>query len=153
MSLNNHQCAAYKPLLVRYVDGELTPAEKEKLEAHLKQCPECRADLQNLEKWKEVNQEMKSKLLPDMAWEEYWQHIYNRLERGVAWILISLGAIIILGYAVLDFVQSVLRSAELTSLEKWGILLLSLGFVVLFISVLREKLMVRRHDKYRRIVR
>lgn len=153
MTSQTKNCGEFKLLLVRYVDGELSGAERERLEEHLKICPECRADLQDLKRWKEVNQEMKTRLLPDMAWEEYWRHLYNRLERGVAWILISLGAIIVLGYAVVDFVSDVLASTQLTTLEKWGILVLSFGFVVLFISVVREKLMVRRHDKYRRVVR
>jgi len=146
-------CENYHQLIVEYVDGIISPENKMRLQTHLKTCAACREDLEKLQKWKGVSEQMKGKLLPDMAWDEYWQHIYNRLERGIGWILISVGAIIFLGIAVYQFVINVLTSTEITSLEKAGILLLSIGFVVLLVSVLREKLMVRKYDKYKEIQR
>lgn len=153
MAKNNDFCEPYKELMVRLIDGEITPAEREKLEMHLQACPDCRADLAEMKRWKGVSGEMKNKLLPDMARDEYWRHIYNRLERGVAWILVSLGAIILLGFAVAQFLAGVLKSTQMSGLEKFGVLALALGFVVLFVSVVREKLMVGKHDKYKEIQR
>lgn len=146
-------CKLFEELIVRYVDGELSTPERKKLEGHLATCGECREDLERLKNWKGVSGKMKNKLLPDMAWEEYWQHLYNRLERGISWILISIGATIILGIAAYQFVLNLFKAEDLGSVEKIGIFALVFGFVILFLSVLREKLMVRKHDKYEEIIR
>ena len=150
---NIKNCEDYRELLVRLVDDQISREDKIRLEKHLKECNSCKKDLKQLQKWKGVSSEMKGKLLPDMAWDEYWQHLYNRLERGISWILISIGAIILLGFGVSHFVMNVLDSTELTLLEKLGILTLSLGFVILLVSVIREKLMIRRYDKYKEVQR
>jgi predicted anti-sigma-YlaC factor YlaD len=152
MSLKN-KCRFFEAQLVRYVDGEISPEEKKKLEAHLLICSNCQKDLEHLTAWKGVSSEMKNKLLPDMAWEEYWQKFYNRLERGISWILISIGAIIILGIAAYHVILDLLKNSNLSVIEKTGVLVLVFGLIVLFVSVLREKLMIRGKDKYKEIVR
>jgi len=153
--MNNYsrQCEKFKILMMKQIDGEITAGEKTELERHLQKCSECQDEFENLTSLREVTREMKKQLLPEMAWEEYWRHLYNRIERGVGWILISIGAIILFGIAIYHFVVDILESTQINGLEKAGILTLAIGFVVLFVSVLREKLMVRRHDKYREIQR
>ncbi len=151
----NHKsnCEQYQLLLMQYVDQEISPEDKQILEDHLKQCSSCREELEKYVKIKGVSSSMKNKLLPDMAWDEYWRHLYNRMERGISWIFISIGAIILLGIAVYSFIIGILNESHITLLEKIGILALAFGFVVLFVSVVREKLMTRKHDKYKEIVR
>jgi uncharacterized membrane protein len=152
MSEKNN-CERYKSLIAGFVDKELSESETQELQEHLDKCADCRLDLDELNNWKGVSKQMKNSLLPDMKWDEYWRHLYNRMERGIGWILISIGAIVLLGIAVYHFVGDVLNSAQISPLEKVGIFALALGFVVLLVSVIREKLMVRKHDKYREIVR
>jgi predicted anti-sigma-YlaC factor YlaD len=151
----NHKsnCEQYQILLMQYVDQEISPENKQKLEDHLNECSSCREELEKFIKIKGVNSTMKNKLLPDMAWDEYWRHLYNRMERGISWIFISIGAIILLGIAVYSFIIGILNESHMTLLEKIGILALAFGFVVLFVSVVREKLMTSKHDKYKEIVR
>jgi len=151
--LNKRNCEDFKALLVRYVDNQVSPEEKAEMERHLAECEDCRADLNHLQNWKGVSRDMKNKLLPDMAWDEYWHHLYNRMERGISWILISIGAIIFLAIAVYHFIGGVLTSAQISPLEKVGVFALALGFIVLLVSVLREKLMTRKQDKYKEIQR
>ena len=152
-NFNPEACDPIKILMMQALDHEISAGDEAKLTAHLKECSRCRAEFQKMQNLKEVTIEMKKSLLPEMVWDEYWRHLYNRLERGVAWIFISIGAIIVLGFAAVQFVQSVLNESDLNSLEKFGILTLTFGFVVLLISVLREKLMLRSHDKYREVQR
>ncbi len=146
-------CQRARELMMRQVDGVITPEEQTALEAHLRQCPRCQQDFTDIQHTKEVTNAMKKELLPDMAWDEYWQHLYNRLERGIAWILISVGLIIILGYAAVDFLREVVFNPQMGLLERIGITSLVVGSIVLLISVIREKLMTRKVDKYREIQR
>ena len=96
---------------------------------------------------------MKLKQLPEMYWDEYWQHVYNRLERGFSWILISIGVIIIGSFLIWQFLESLIANQDIPLLLKTGILILIAGLVVLIVSILREKLMVRKVDKYREVER
>ncbi len=150
---NDRKCDLYKYLIIQYIDNEISDEDENKLKTHLLSCSNCKKEYEEFQNVKGVSKEMKNKILPDMAWDEYWRHVYNRLERGFSWILISIGAIILLGIAVYHFLWDILSSTQMTFLEKFGILVLVLGFIVLFISVVREKLMVRKHDKYKEIVR
>ncbi len=151
--MNNRKCKDFEILIMQYVDNEISEKDREILLTHVNSCSHCQKSMEEMKNIKEVSKEMKSKLFPDMAWEEYWHHLYNRLERGISWMLISIGAIILLGIAVYHFVLDVLGSFHLNNFEKFGILALTLGFVVLFVSVLREKIMIRKHDKYKEVIR
>lgn len=151
--MNNSKCKDFEILIVQDIDNEISAEDREILLSHISHCSHCQKIMEEMRKIKEVSKEMKNKLFPDMAWEEYWRHLYNRLERGISWILISVGVIILLGIAVYHFVLDVLGSFHLNNFEKFGILALALGFVVLFVSVLREKIMIRKHDKYKEVIR
>jgi len=96
---------------------------------------------------------MKFKKLPEMYWDEYWRHIYNRLERGISWILISLGTIIVLSFILWNFIRNLLMDQQLNPIFKIGIFLLLVGVVILLISFVREKLMVKKFDKYKEVER
>ena len=96
---------------------------------------------------------MKFKKLPEFYWDDYWKHIYNRIERGLSWLLLSLGAIIILCFAVWQFLEKLTANQDIHPLLKGGIFIFLIGIIILLISILREKMMVRRVDKYREIER
>ena len=96
---------------------------------------------------------MKFKKLPEFYWDDYWNHIYNRIERGLSWIFISVGTIIILCFAVWEFLDKLIAQNNVHPLLKIGIFIFIIGLIILIISILREKIMVRRVDKYREIKR
>ena len=96
---------------------------------------------------------MKLKPLPEMYWDEYWQHVYNKIERGIAWILISIGTIIILAYSIWQAMEKFFQDPMEPISMKIGVGALVFGTIILFVSVLREKIMLRKDDKYRRIKR
>jgi hypothetical protein len=136
-----------------YLDRELPAAESVLLEQKIAADPRYQKSYNQLKKLKEVTGAMKFKILPDMYWDEYWQNVYNRLERGISWILISLGAIIVMTFAVWTAVTELLADQTIHPILKFGIFILIIGGVVLFVSILREKLMVRKVDKYKEVER
>ncbi len=48
-----------------------------------------------MKEFEEVMSKVKLKKPPEEAWQLYWASVYNRLERRVGWILLSIGAIIL----------------------------------------------------------
>ena len=84
----------------------------------------------------------------DAELERYWRGIYNRLERGLAWILFSVGAIIVLCYGAFELLEEMIKDPSIALILKIGVGALVLGGVALFVSILRERLAVRAKDKY-----
>jgi len=146
-------CEQAEMLVMGLLDNELSKEETKSVEQHLASCSSCASKYESFKNLKKDTSEMKFKNLPEVYWDEYWQHVYNRIERSIGWIFFSVGAIIIsiiTGYTIL---QEYFMNPEEPLGLKIGIGLLGIGIIVLFVSVLREKLMVRSVDKYRSILR
>lgn len=139
--------------IMAYLDGELTESEARQIERLIREDAQYRKIYESLRDVQEVTQEMKFKKLPEMYWDEYWTHVYNRIERGFSWIFISLGAIILIGFISWQAIHKLIINESIHPLMKAGIILLALGLVILLVSVVREKLMIRKVDKYREVER
>lgn len=142
------KCDDFKSLMMGYLDDELEPDLRSKVEAHLADCPDCRKELEQFRRMKEELKMVKFKEPSDAELERYWSNIYNRLERGIGWITLSLGAIILLSYGGFKLVEEVIKDPEIGLLIKVGVLALVFGTVVLFVSLLRERLALLKTDKY-----
>jgi predicted anti-sigma-YlaC factor YlaD len=143
----------FKPLLMGYLDSELTELEILRVEEHLKECPDCAAELEGFRKLKEVTHNMRVLMPDEKYWEDYWSHIYNRLERRIGWILTSLGAILLTSYGLYALVEELLLRKGIPLIVRIGVLALVVGFCTLLISVLRERIFLAKLDKYERIKR
>ena len=141
-------CDQIRILLSGMIDGELESGEKKMVSDHLVTCDACREEYARLRKLKEVTDDMKYFDLPDRLWAGYWHGIYNRLERGIGWILLSIGAILVLAFAAWHFIQGFLLDAAIPFYVKAGVCALILGLIVLLVSIIRERLFSRKHDRY-----
>ena len=139
--------------VMAYLDGELPELEMKEIKRLIDDDEMYKEVYLSLKKVKEVTQEMKFVKLPEMYWDDYWEHVYNRIERGISWILISLGVIIVGSFLVWQIIESIIVNQNIHVVLKAGILILLAGVVVLIVSILREKLMVRKVDKYREVER
>jgi predicted anti-sigma-YlaC factor YlaD len=141
-------CDEFKPLLTGRVDGELAAEDRARLEEHLETCADCARELEELRRLKEDLAMLKFKEPTDVELERYWKGVYNRLERGVGWILVSVGAIVLLCYGAWELIDEVIKNEAVSWVLKVGICALVGGLVVLFVSILRERLVVCRLDRY-----
>lgn len=142
-----------RQLLVSGLDGELNADEREELERLLSADSELRHEWNRLARVKEVTQSMAIRKPPDEVWEDYWASVYSRLERGVGWILVSVGGIVLISYGAWQGVRALIADADMPLFLKGAILATTVGVVVLFVSVLREKLFVRTRDPYKDVKR
>lgn len=145
-------CEEYQSMITAYVDGELPPQKRERLERHLAACPSCKQELTEVAALKEELAMLKFTEPTDAELRRYWRSIYNRLERGAGWILFSVGAIVLLCYGGFKLVEQLVRDPTVAWVVKGGVLALIFGAVILFVSLLRERLAVRKADKYSREV-
>ncbi len=140
-------------LLMSGLDGELPAEQREELERLLGSDAAARAEWERLVLLKEVTETMKLRQPPDKVWNEYWESVYVRLERGIGWILASLGAIVLISYGLWMAAQELIADTEMPLYVKGAILATTVGVVVLFVSVLREKLFVGRRERYKDVER
>lgn len=151
--LEKSQQQLFESLLMQAVDGELTSEEQRQFDDFLKTYPECQKEWLEYKKLKEVTNTMKFKSPPAEFWDNYWLSVYNRLERGIAWLLFTLGSIILLTYGGFKAVEALISDPQLAGIVKFGIMLTIGGLVMLLFSVLREKLILRKEDPYKEVQR
>jgi predicted anti-sigma-YlaC factor YlaD len=144
-------CEKYRLMMMEYLDGELDRESCKTVEQHLAGCSDCRREWDSMQKMKEITSNIKLTQPKEEVWKMYWEQVYNRTERGLGWILVSIGAIILLSFGAIHFVQDFLLLSPAPLLMKFGVSFALLGVIILFVSVLRERLFIRKTDKYKEI--
>jgi len=140
-----------KELISSYHDGELTEKEKQMVEEHLKRCGECRREYQEMGRFEEVMKKMQLKKPHKEVWETYWNTVYNRLERSIGWILLSIGGMILLFFGGYKAIEGIIQDPSTPLLLKIGILTVLGGVVVLLVSLLREQVFVHKRERYKEV--
>lgn len=140
-----------RELISSYHDSELDGQQKEIVEEHLKQCPECKKEFEEMGKFEEVMSKMELKKPSPEVWKIYANSVYNHLERRIGWILFSIGAMILLFFGGYKALEDVIQDASIPFLLKVGILALMGGLIVLLISLMRERFFVRKRERYKEV--
>lgn len=143
----------FQQLLMGAVDQELSAAEQEEFETLLQQNSDFKEEWTKFKSMKEVLITMKFKNLPEKTWDNYWLNVFNRLERGLAWILVSVGSVILITFGLFKAVEEMFQDQHLILIVKVAIIAVLAGLVILLVSVIREKLIVRRSDPYKEVKR
>jgi hypothetical protein len=104
-------------------------------------------------RFEEVMQKMELKQPPKEMWQVYWTSVYNRLERRIGWILLSIGAIIILFFGGYKAIEGIIEDTTTPLILKIGILAALGGLVILLVSIGRERIFVRKRERYKEVVK
>ncbi len=140
-------------LMMGALDGELDRAEQAELDGLLAAAPALQAEWERLQQVKEVTSTMALRSPPAEVWESYWTSVYHRLERGVGWILASVGAIVMLAYGLWTAAQALMADASIPWFVKAAVFAAILGTTIILVSVAREKWFVYRSDPYKDVQR
>jgi len=139
-------------LIEKYFDGELTSEEKSEFDSLLLD-ENLKNEFEEQKRVKEVLNKMKLKNPSAEIWDRYWLGVYNKVERGLAWIAISIGVLILIVYGSIGAVESFLADTQTPGIVKLGISALVIGGLILLFSVIREKLFIGTRDKYKEVQR
>lgn len=141
-------------LMMAALDEEITAEERRELDRLLDGSAALRREWSQLERVKQVTGAMTLTEPPDEVWDDYWRAgVYRRIERGVAWILITLAALLLVGFGLWHAVGALLEDSAVPAFVKIAVFALLMGGAVLLASVIREKLAVRRRDPYLKVKR
>ncbi len=135
------------------LDGECSAEDRQALEAALAGDEQLQREWNELQQLKEVTKTMNMRKPPEEIWPVYWESVYVRLERGFAWVFISLGTLMLMTWGIWQAVQTIDANTEIPLLIKWAIAALFIGLAALLVSVVREKLFARKSDPYKDIQR
>ena len=140
-------------LMMRKIDGEIGEDEEVKLNAHVATCRECAKEFDQYKRIAGATAKLAMKRVPPEHWDLYWAGVLNKLERSIAWIVVGVGALAVLASMIFRLVVILITTNSLMWWTKAGVLTLMVGMTWLFASVAREKMAMRKTDKYRGIWR
>ena len=135
-------------LLMGYLDGELDDEQRSKVEAALREDENLRRELAEMTQLKRLTKAVSSDDEMDSEIGRFWGAVYNRTERHIAWVLLLAGVLILMSGVLLLFFKN--GDFPLGLRISGGCALA--GFLLLFCSVLRERMRTLRHDRYSREV-
>jgi predicted anti-sigma-YlaC factor YlaD len=128
-----------------YLDGELTQGDRQQVEVHLDSCGECRRTFDDMAKLQNAVGKLSFGDLPPDEWSRIMNDLTVRSSRGLGWLLYVAGIVVVLGYTGYAFAVD----DEIPALIKSGLAALVVGTLLLFVSVLRQRMVARKTDKYK----
>lgn len=143
----------FEQLMMQSLDNEISDPERRELDKLLSENKDWSHEYESFKQLKEVTCNMEFKKQPLETWDLYWSRVYNRLERSIAWILVSIGTAICLTFAGFEVIEQIFRDESLHLIVKIGFLFLLGGAALLLVSAIRERIKTGRNDPYKEIIR
>lgn len=131
-----------------YLDGELSKEDRRVFEQLLEEHPEWRDELNEMSELVQATNKVHLREPDPTFWDNYWEEIDSRIHRRFGWFAALIGSLLLI---VFGFIK-VLIFAE-NSFVQVGILLIAVGMIILFITILRGRLLEMPRDRYQRIRR
>ena len=132
-------------LLSGFVDGELTQQQRQLVTLHCDECAECR---ENLSRLRALRERIKNASLSEVG-EDKWRETMNdntvQTARSIGWLLFIAGLLAIAGIGLFVFIfdDEIPVGMKLIMVAIYG------GLATLLFSVLRQRLIERKTDKYK----
>lgn len=135
-------------LLSGYLDDALTQGDEQRVRLHLETCAACRAEVGEMRLLRESARATRFRVPLDTDWPELPKTAASRFGRSAGWVLVVAWLIVTAGIALW---RAVADAGD--PLEVFLVLGLPGGFVLLFASVLLDRLRELKTDRYRGVQR
>ena len=142
---NRHVDDHVGELLSGFVDGELTQQQRQLVTLHCNGCSECLRDLLELRELRERIGKAKLSEVGEDKWREAMDDSTVMTSRSIGWLMVIAGLLAIIGIGVFVFLfdDSIPVWMKLIMIAIYG------GLATLLFSVLRQRLIERKTDKYK----
>ena len=80
-----NDCEPIEELIGRWLDGELSAGESERVRAHVGECADCRAKRQRLEKIEHALNNLLVTEVPKVEFAPFWSALERRLDEKIPW--------------------------------------------------------------------
>ena len=132
--------------LMRYLDGEIGPEDRVRIEGALEESTELRREIAVFRAMKDDLQTLK--LTQGGHGHSIWDAVSRQLARPIGWTLLLAGSLIWAVYGVYAYL-----TAPLFFLEKMATSAIVIGVLLLFASVIRDRYREWLTDPYRDLQR
>lgn len=137
--------------LSAYLDGELTQQQSQRIALHIKNCPQCSSLHDELAAQRDM--------LKQALWVTPEQEELQQLEREpgvrslalVGWSVLIFAVLMLAALLSWQFIAGLLATSGLVFWVQLASMLVYLGLFFLFLSVLRQRLIARKTDKYNKV--
>jgi predicted anti-sigma-YlaC factor YlaD len=128
-----------------YIDGELTQQERQLVVLHCENCEECRQNLEELRALRQRIGKTPLSVIGEDKWRETMKDSGVQTSRNIGWILFIGGLLMAFGAGLIAFIAD----SGMSMGEKIIIFSIYGGLATLLFSVLRQRLIERKSDKYK----
>ena len=146
-------CREYEMLMMAKIDGEISAEDDARLSAHMAGCEACAKAYRQYAGIAEATNRVRLKNVAPEQWDRYWDSVSNRMERSVAWAVVAAGVLGLVTYGVFALLVRLVMSESVGWCVKAGVIVLAAGLAILFASVVREKMALRKTDRYKGVRR
>ena len=130
-----------------FIDGELTQQERQIVTLHCEVCADCRENLERLQDLRHRIGESGLSEVGEDQWRESIEDPTVQLTRGIGWLLFVVGLLVVAGIGLVGF----LFSDDISVGMKFLMVAIYGGLAALFFSVLRQRLIESKTDKYKEV--
>ncbi|MCD6117336.1 zf-HC2 domain-containing protein [bacterium] len=142
-------CDKYKELMMGLIDNELNPEELREIKTHLERCDECRREYEELKEMSEEIPDLTFQSVHDKELDRIWKQPYSRLSKVSGLALVIASWVVLVGYSVF----AMFRESSEPKAVQIAIAASIIGFVVLLLSVLRDRIKSYKTDPYKEVKR
>jgi predicted anti-sigma-YlaC factor YlaD len=147
MMNNSNNCEQISAQISGYLDGELTQQENQQVTVHLKNCPLCIKTYQDLQNLQSTIHQIPCCSLEEKKLASIVNDLTSKRMRTIAWFALVSGITILIMFLGAQFYFD----PELAWYSKLAFSLICGGAIGLFLSVLRQRLIARKTDKYNKV--
>ena len=142
-------CEKINELLSGYFDDELTQGDFQQVDVHLRSCVQCRQTLDDMTKLRgAVAISQNRPELENERWEKIMNDLPSKASRGIGWILFIAGVATLMALAIWEFAID----DEVKLWVKLAVSAIWFGLLFLFMSVLRQRMISYKTDKYKDVI-
>ena len=132
-------------LISGFVDGELTQQQRQLVSLHCEQCTQCGENLEDMQALRARIGKANLSEIGEDKWRETMDEKGVQNSRSIGWLLFIAGMVAVAGVILITF----LFNDEIGTGMKFILAAVYGGLLVLLYSVLRQRMIERKTDKYK----
>lgn len=145
--MENHNCEEYKALMMGLMDSELSDEESIRLNNHMIRCSSCREEFEQMKRTSAKLEGIDIREPGKEIEEKAWKSPYSKMTKNFGILLVIAGWLSMVLYGAYELIVT----KETASIPKYAFFIILAGIIILFITVLRDRVRSYRTDPYKEV--
>jgi anti-sigma factor RsiW len=145
----NHNCEDTEALLSGYLDGELTQADRQRVEVIMEDCQDCAQTLEDMQKLRGEIGEIEYEHMTEAERLKTAKDPVAEAGASIGQVLVIGGFVIFYGTLVYFVLKGMLADEDTPLFMKIGLPAIFLGFGILLTSVIIDRIKASKTDPYK----